>query len=82
MQDIDASENVHNNLDLPLGSMLYAASCMHCMPVSLGQNGMGLGAMWGTERAGRMLTEAGFTSVKEHRLEHDVQNCYFVAHKL
>ncbi len=78
MQDIDASENVNNNMDHPLGPLLYTVSTMHCMTVSLAQDGMGLGTMWGTEKAQRMLKEAGFNNVKENRLEHDIQNCYFV----
>ncbi len=81
MQDIDASENVLNNLDHPLGTLLYTISTMHCMSVSLAQGGMGLGTMWGTERAQRMLREAGFGRVVENRLEHDPQNCYFVVRK-
>ena len=81
MQDIDASENVVNNMEHPLGPLLYTVSTMHCMTVSLAQDGMGLGTMWGTELAQRMLKEAGFGKVVENRLEHDPQNCYFVINK-
>ncbi len=80
MQDIDASENVRNNMEHPLGPLLYTVSTMHCMTVSLAQGGMGLGTMWGTEKAQRMLKEAGFRKVIENRLEHDPQNCYFVVY--
>lgn len=81
MQDINGSENVVKNLAHPLGIMLYTVSTMHCMSVSLAQGGLGLGAMWGTEKATRMLKDAGFRSVKENLLEHDVQNCYFIIGK-
>jgi len=81
MQDIDASEDVKNNMDHPMGPLLYTVSTMHCMTVSLAQGGMGLGTMWGTEKANRMLKEAGFSMIKENRLEHDPQNCYFVVTK-
>ncbi len=82
MQDIDGSENVRNNMDHPLGPFLYTISTMHCMTVSLAQDGgMGLGTMWGTEKAQRMLKEAGFSEVTENRLEHDPQNCYYVVTK-
>ena len=81
MQDIDASEHVQNNMEHPIGPLLYTISTMHCMTVSLAQGGMGLGTMWGTEKANRMLKEAGFKSIKENRLEHDPQNCYFVVNK-
>lgn len=78
MQDIDASSNVLNNMEHPLGSLLYTVSTMHCMSVSLAQDGMGLGTMWGTEKAQQMLKEAGFREIEENRLEHDPQNCYFI----
>ena len=44
MQDIDASSEPVESIDHPLGAMLYAVSCMHCMTVSLARGGMGLGA--------------------------------------
>jgi len=78
MQDIAASSHVHKNIDHPLGPMLYAVSCLHCMTVSLAQNGKGLGAMWGEELAIEMLGEAGFEGITTHRLPHDIQNTYFV----
>ncbi|HSI77162.1 MAG TPA: class I SAM-dependent methyltransferase [Lunatimonas sp.] len=81
MQDIYASEKVHNNLDHPFGRLLYSISTLHCTTVSLAQGGMGLGTMWGTERATRMLGEAGFSYIQENRLEHDPMNCYFVVKK-
>ena len=39
------------NRDRPIGTLLYTISCMHCMTTSLAQGGMGLGAMWGEEKA-------------------------------
>jgi 2-polyprenyl-3-methyl-5-hydroxy-6-metoxy-1,4-benzoquinol methylase len=81
MQDIDGSSNLSENKNHPLGSMLYSISTMHCMTVSLAQGGMGLGTMWGVDTAEKMLREAGFTKIKVHRLEHDVQNAYFVKSK-
>lgn len=81
MQDIDGSSYVANNMNHPMGTMLYAVSTMHCMTVSLAQGGMGLGTMWGVEKAQAMLNEAGFDKVNIHRLEHDPQNCYYVVQK-
>jgi hypothetical protein len=49
MWDIGASTDLHNNRDHLLGPFLYGVSCMHCMTVSLAQQGEGLGAMWGRE---------------------------------
>ncbi len=78
MQDIAGSSHVHHNMEHPIGALMYAISCMHCMTVSLAQGGDGLGAMWGQERAEIMLREAGFGGVAIHRLPHDIQNCYYV----
>jgi len=81
MQDIDASTHHHKNLDHPLGPLLYTISCMHCMTVSLAQGGDGLGAMWGEEQATDLLSAAGFRQTDIHRLEHDIQNAYYVSRK-
>lgn len=79
MQDIDASSEPVENIDHPLGAMFYTISCMHCMTVSLAQEGgMGLGTAWGVQRAESMLNEAGFEQVEIHRFEHDILNAYFV----
>ena len=48
------------------------------MTVSLAQDGMGLGAMWGEEKAHEPLAEAGFDHVDVKRLSHDIQNCYYI----
>ncbi|MEJ2325433.1 MAG: methyltransferase domain-containing protein [Chromatiaceae bacterium] len=81
MQDIGGSARLENNLDFPMASLLYAVSCTHCTPVSLGQGGPGLGTMWGWETAHQMLKEAGYASVKRHVLPHDPMNVWFVAAK-
>jgi 2-polyprenyl-3-methyl-5-hydroxy-6-metoxy-1,4-benzoquinol methylase len=81
MQDIHSSSEVHNNLDHPVGTLLYTISTMHCMSVSLAQNGEGLGTMWGQEKATELLREAGFTQVEVYQLEHDFQNDYYLIRK-
>ena len=81
MQDIGGSARLENNLDFPLASLLYAISCVHCTPISLGQGGAGLGTMWGWETAQAMLREAGFTEVQRHVLPHDPTNVWFVSRK-
>jgi len=78
MQDIRASSQPHKNVDHPVGTMLYTISTMHCMTVSLAEGGMGLGTMWGEERARTMLAAAGFTRVRVEQLAHDVQNSYYI----
>lgn len=77
-QDINGSTHVHGNLDHPMGTLLYTVSCMHCMTVSLAQDGDGLGAMWGREQALELFQRAGFGTVEVHELPHDIQNCYYV----
>ena len=81
MQDIKGSSLVHKNLDHPLGPFLYTISCMHCMTVSLAQDGEGLGAMWGEEKTREYLHNAGFSSVEKHELAHDIQNNWYVVRK-
>ncbi|MBI1179780.1 MAG: methyltransferase domain-containing protein [Alphaproteobacteria bacterium] len=81
VQDIGGSARLENNMDFPMAAMLYAISCNHCMPISLGQGGEGLGTMWGWETAERMLREAGFRSVERSVLPHDPLNVWFVARK-
>ena len=48
---------LENNLEFPMAPLLYAISCAHCTPISLGQGGDGLGTMWGWETAEAMLGE-------------------------
>jgi ubiquinone/menaquinone biosynthesis C-methylase UbiE len=81
MQEIAGSSHPHENIDHPLGPFMYAVSCFHCMTVSLAEGGMGLGAMWGEQKAAEMLEQAGFTQVEVKRLEHDLQNAYYVIQK-
>jgi 2-polyprenyl-3-methyl-5-hydroxy-6-metoxy-1,4-benzoquinol methylase len=81
MQDISGSSHHHKNIDHPIGPLLYTVSCMHCMTVSLAQGGMGLGAMWGEEKAREMLQAVGFDSVEVHTLPHDIQNSYYIVSK-
>lgn len=78
MQDIKSSSHLHNNLDHPIGPLLYTLSTMHCMTVSLAQGGAGLGTVWGKELALKMLREAGFCSVDVQQLDHDFQNYFYI----
>ena len=81
MQDIHGSSEVHNNMDHPVGPLLYSLSTTHCMTVSLAQGGDGLGTMWGREKATELLNTVGFTQIQIEQLEHDFQNDYFVIRK-
>jgi len=79
MQDIRASSTIAENRDHPVGTLLYTVSCMHCMTTSLAQGGMGLGTMWGEQKALAFLKAAGFTHVEVCTLEHDIMNNYYLA---
>jgi ubiquinone/menaquinone biosynthesis C-methylase UbiE len=81
MVDIDASSKLENNVARPLAPFIYSISTLHCMSVSLGLNGEGLGTAWGEEKARELLAEAGFSHVDVQRIEGDIINCYYVATK-
>jgi SAM-dependent methyltransferase len=81
MQEIAGTSRVHEDARHPLGTFLYTVSCLHCMTVSLSAGGAGLGAMWGAERAQRMLEESGFPKIEIRSLPHDLLNRYYIARK-
>lgn len=81
MVDIKASSKVEENIEVPWGTMLYTISAMHCMSVSLGLGGDGLGTVWGRQLAVSMLEDAGFTDVDLKEIESDPFNYYFVARR-
>ena len=81
MVDVDASGELADNLSRPLAPFIYGVSTMHCMSVSLGLNGAGLGAMWGEQKARQMLADAGFSRVEVHRIPGDIFNSYYIAKK-
>jgi len=81
MMDIKASSNVNDNLEVPWGTFLYTVSTMHCMAVSLGLDGDGLGTAWGEQLAVSMLHDAGFANVDVCELATDPFNNYYVARK-
>lgn len=55
----NAEALVDDNLH-PMGALLYGMSALHCVPVGLHDDGEGVGACWGPERAERYVREAGF----------------------
>jgi ubiquinone/menaquinone biosynthesis C-methylase UbiE len=81
MVDIAASSRLADNLDHPMGAFLYTVSLMHCLPVGRVDNGMGLGMMWGREKARHMLGEAGFSAVEVREIPDDPFNDHFYCRK-
>src|SRR5947207_13293720 len=81
MADGRASSRLEENESHVLGPWFYVWSLAHCMTLSLGQNGEGLGSMWGEERALEYLSEAGFRDVLVRTKEADLINCYYICTK-
>ena len=81
MVDIKASSRLEDNVGVPFSPYLYTVSTMHCMSVSLGLDGDGLGTVWGKQVATSMLGEAGFGDVAVREVDSDPINYYYVAHK-
>jgi 2-polyprenyl-3-methyl-5-hydroxy-6-metoxy-1,4-benzoquinol methylase len=81
MVDVKASSQVEDNIGVPFAAYLYTVSTMHCMSVSLGLDGDGLGTVWGRQLATTMLADAGFPDVAVHEIDSDPINFYYVARK-
>ena len=81
MVDIKASSHLEDNVGVPFASYLYAVSTMHCMSVSLGLDGDGLGTVWGRQLATSMLADTGFGDVQVREIDSDPINFYYVARK-
>src|SRR5262249_54856589 len=77
MMEPRASSTLADNLGQPFAPYLYGISVLHCITVSLAEDGAGLGTAWGEQLARRMLAEAGFTRVESARgarpSEHDLR---------
>ncbi|WP_237568745.1 class I SAM-dependent methyltransferase [Mycolicibacterium lacusdiani] len=81
MVDIKASSRLEDNIGVPMASYLYTVSTMHCMSVSLGLDGAGLGTVWGRQLATSMLADAGFHDVDVSEIDGDPLNYYYVCRK-
>lgn len=81
MVDIKASSRLEDNIGAPLATYMYTVSTMHCMSVSLGLDGAGLGTCWGRQLATTMLNDVGFVDVRIHEIESDPVNGYYIARK-
>ena len=79
--DIAASSRLEENINHPLGPLLYTVSCMHCMTVSLAYGGDGLGTVWGEQKALEMIKAAGFSDTRVRQVEGDILNNYYIATK-
>lgn len=78
MVDINASSSQMVNQNHSMGPFLYTVSLMHCMPVGLNDNGMGLGMMWGRKKAKTLLADAGFDRIEILEMDYDAFNVHFL----
>ncbi len=81
MGEIAASSKVQENIDSPIGPLLYMFSVFYCMTTALSQGGVGVGTVWGDQLCRRYLADAGFTAVDVHAVEGDIFNVYYVCTK-
>jgi ubiquinone/menaquinone biosynthesis C-methylase UbiE len=81
MGEIAASSKVEENIDNPIGPMLYMFSVFYCMTTALSQGGVGVGTAWGDQLCRRYLADAGFTAVNARTVEGDIFNVYYVCTK-
>ena len=60
MVEPKVADDLETNIGNPFARMFYGISCLHCVPQSLAQGGLGLGACWGEKRARALAAQAGF----------------------
>jgi hypothetical protein len=58
-----ANDNIEDNLNL-VGKIYYSASSIICVPNSLADNGIALGAQAGEEKIKEIAKKAGFTKFR------------------
>jgi SAM-dependent methyltransferase len=74
--EMRASERLEDNIG-PLGALFYGASVLHCMSLSLGEGGVGLGTAGVTEAKLKELAfAAGFTSIRSVPIQNPFNTLY------
>lgn len=61
MVEVNVSNRPEDNIN-PMGRMMYSASTLYCMTVSLAHGGAGIGALMGEPKARELAASAGFSS--------------------
>ncbi len=61
MVEVNVSNRPEDNIN-PMGRMMYSASTLYCMTVSLAHGGAGIGALMGEPKARELAATAGFSS--------------------
>src|SRR5262249_13151879 len=73
-----ASSELGGNTANPIAPLMYTASTLHCLTVSLAYGGPGLGLLWGEQAAKQLLVETGFTDIAMHPAPGDPFNAVYV----
>lgn len=84
MLEIQGSSNVYKDKEGDTSIFLYGISLAHCLPVAMNsEDAIGLGTMWGREKATKMLAEAGFSQVEilPSPFSEDHSNMLYLCHK-
>jgi 2-polyprenyl-3-methyl-5-hydroxy-6-metoxy-1,4-benzoquinol methylase len=66
MREPCGADTLAGNLANPMAPVMYSASTLHCLTVSLAHGGAGIGTLFSEQLARRMLAEAGFAEPDVH----------------
>jgi hypothetical protein len=72
-----ARPSLDDNLH-PRGALIRGFSLLYCLPQSLVDGGMGLGAAWGPVRAEGLCREVGFTRFRQLPIDNPYSNFFRV----
>jgi 2-polyprenyl-3-methyl-5-hydroxy-6-metoxy-1,4-benzoquinol methylase len=76
MAEVNASAKLEDNINNPMGRMLYSASTLYCMTTSLAEGGAGLGAAMGEPKARELAASAGFGHFRRLPIDHPFAALY------
>ena len=77
MMEANCSHRLEENLQ-PIGTLLYSLSTLYCLPVSLAQDGAGIGTCMGEDLPRQMCDKAGFSHFRRLPFEHPLEVLYEV----
>ena len=81
MREPHAADTLAENVANPMMAMLYSASTLHCLTVSLAHGGAGIGTVFGEGRARRLLADAGFGEPDLHPAPANPFDYVYLAHR-
>ncbi len=81
MKEPHGADSLEDNIGNPMAPLLYAASTLHCMTVSLAHGGAGIGTVFAEKLALELLAEAGFTSVEVQVAPGDPADAVYLARR-